>query len=383
MKGRKYTGFIICLSLLLGAGFLSPCHGADFAAKKGLAFYEQDLTHLTKQTLALPPSEKQQKEILDHLFQMKFSEAERLFEFCSDSGEAKRQVAELYLLKAIENREAGNWVQAHAALEDAEAWSQDARNRNLQIGETQIDMAYFSRELEERIREKGSKVTFLIMKFPEDKMFHPDKVVLEQYDATKSKKTDAIELEDTPYQYTTAQWKPLVKPTKDDEEFILSKFRKALYRYFYEPSRDNAEFTLYLPRGGYRLFEKDSSFKQEKFTVTSKKIKVTLQPSPWFALNFSDEVHPANISLSIKGKKWEDLDHVPFGRYRIHVDHSDFAYSVARVNFIQESDEKGMKKKAKASDPGAYVVVEDRGSCTLALQPRSKGQKLRYALKGY
>jgi len=383
MKRRKFTSVIICLFFLLGTGFLFPCHGADYAAKQGLAFYEEDLSQLTKQTLALPASEKEQKELLDRLFQMKFSEAERLFEFCADSGEAKRQVADLYLLKAIESREAGNWVQAHAALEDAETWNKDARKQSLQIGETQIDMAYFSKNLEEKIREKGSKVTFLIMKFPEDKMFHPDKVVLEQYDATKSKKPEATERENTPYQYTQAQWKQVVKPSKEDEAFIISRFRKALYMYFYEPSKTNSEFTLYLPRGDYRLFEKDSALKSEEFTVASKKIKVTLQPAPWFALTFSDEVHPANISLSFKGRNWEDLDHVPFGRYRVHVDHRDYAYSVAKVNFIQESDKKGMKKRARSSNPGAYVVVDDRGSCTLALQPRSLGQKLRYALKGY
>lgn len=391
MKGKRYIPMVlVCLCILLGSGVLSQGIAEDYVAKKGLAVYQKDLTKLVEQSLALNDTDRGQLDMLNRLFEMKFHEAEQLFTFFGNSDTAKRRVADLYLLKAIENNKAGNKIQAYFALLDAESWNKDARKRTLRIAGNYFPVSTFSKELEKEMRKSGNNVKFLIATFPAEQMYHPEKIVLaknkederEPFDSARTGQASNKRKNKSTLRTGEAD-NPLMKVTEEDEQFLLSRFRKALYAYFYDPIESNAEFTLYLPFGSYHVYEKEFAVRPEEFDVTLQESKVNLQPAQWFVLGFSEEVHPSNISLSFHGVEWKDLGHVPFGRYRVKVSSPEFTYPVVNVTFVEKEDMETLQQALNPLKPEATVVVEDRGTCSLGLKKRDSNEKLRYSFLGY
>lgn len=390
MQTKRMIGMVLCATLLLSIVLPSGAAAEDYVAKKGIANYHGDLSKLVEQTLALAATEKGQRSMLNRLFQMKFDEAEHLFAFCGDSEQVKRQIAELYLLKAIENQKAGNRIQAYFALLDAGTWDKQAKTRSMKIGNTYFDMAQYTAKMEAEMRERGNNVRFLIATFPEGQVYHPDKVVMARDDeegpeklasgeavnrAEKWNRTSSLRTEDRRGRSRDM--------TEEDEAFLLARFRKALYAYYYDPIEANAEFSLYLPFGNYYVYEKEFAIRPEEFRVTAQETKVNLQPAQWFRLQFTEEVHPSNITLSFHGVEWKDLQHVPFGRFRIKVNSSNYTYPVVRVAFVEKDDTETLNLVRKPEKPEATVVVADRGTCKLKLRERDSNEKLRYSFLGY
>ncbi len=397
MRGKILAGTILGLALLAVASFSPPCaaDSEDYVAKKGLALYRGDLQNLLQQILALPPEAVDQREFLDRFFRMKFSEAEKMFEACGGGEGTRRGIAEIYLLKAVENRSVGDWIQAYAALLDARKWSKDVARQVLRVGEREISMGEFSSSLEQEVGARGQEVRFVIKPFPEDRMFRPENVVLarsqgEEEPRVRTVKHRARRPSAGPEAgvYGKAQAGQEegetgpVEISERDKAFLLKRFTRSLYAYYYDPTEANAQFSLYLPRGSYYIYEKDFSIHPVEFSVTDEATQVVLRPARWFRMAVSEQVHPAKVSLSFHGKVWKDLDHVPFGRYRIHVKSKEYTAPMVKVTFVPKGEESSDEDDG-ARRPGARIVVEDRGVYKLALRERTGSEKLRYDLFGY
>ena len=123
MRRKIQPAMIIFVCLLLAAGFVLPCGAEDFVAKQGVALYRAELQTLAQQILKLEPADKDQREFLERLFQMKFTDAERMFDVCGDSQEVKRLVAELYLVKAVVADSLGDWIESYFSVKKAAEWN--------------------------------------------------------------------------------------------------------------------------------------------------------------------------------------------------------------------------------------------------------------------
>ncbi len=392
MRRKIQPALILFGCLLLAGGFVPPCGAEDFVAKQGISLYRVELQNLAEQVLRLDPTEKEQREFLDRLFQMKFSEAERMFQVCSDTMEVKRAVAELYLLKAIVAESMGNWIQSYFCMQDAAKWSRQPMTQSLQIGDKAYNMASFSYDMENKARQWGNNVRFVIKPFESDKMFRPNKVVL-----ARSEEEDAQPKSESSVSGTSARqdrttspggrWDTNVEPVGEfelsakDEAYLLERFNKALYAYYYDPTEKNAQFEVFLPHGEYYIYEKDFTVHPVDFVVTTQNTQVILQPARWFRLTVTDEVHPSDIHLSFHGVEWKDFDHVPFGSYRVHVKSNKFTASAVRITFVPVTE--GDSEKEATAGKGEIVVVPDRGEYQLSLRTRTGNEKLRYSLLGF
>jgi hypothetical protein len=340
--------------------------------------------------LLLDPSQQEQRGVLDRLFQMKFAEAERLFKVTGGGDGAKHQIAEMYALKSIEDQEQGNWIQAYSALKEAEAWNKDVKSRSLQVGGKRVDIGPLMEALEKQALANGKKVRFLIKPFPPEQMFHPDNVILirteEQVKSVRPQTVSERRSEglgtDAPAREPEVVLSPI---SKQDEAFVVKNFRKALYAYFYNPIDTNAEFSAYLPQGRYRLWEKDFAIHPVDFKVSVKNTQVVIQPASWFRLTFSDQVHPSDIEVSSNGTEWKDLNHLPFGDYRVKVRDSEFTYPFVKVVFQRNGNASFQEETATVtqSQDTRYVNVGERGTCRLLLRERDGSERFRYGVLGY
>lgn len=383
------TALIACLLASLGFGTL--CAAEDYVAKKGVALYRVDLQNLTNQLIKLEPSDKDQREFLDRLFQMKFAEAERMFQVCGDDKEVKRQIADLYLLKAIETEAMGNWIQAYFAMQHAKTWNPEVVVQHLQVGEKGYNVAAFADELESKAKTWGNDVRFVIKTFPADQVFRPEKVVLARSEEEESEEDPAVAPRrpsgrldrDSPGGRWDAIEEPREKPeiSAKDEAFWLDEFKKALYAYYYNPIERNAQFNLFLPYGEYHIYEKDFSVHPVEFSVSEASTQVVLRPARWFRLTISDEVHPSDVHLVFHGMEWKDFSHVPFGSYRVRVKSGEYTAPAARMTFMPKEDVAA--ESESTAKRGAMVVVEDRGVYEMKLRERNGNEKLRYSLLGF
>jgi hypothetical protein len=391
MRSKILTSMILFACLFLIGGFPSLCGAEDYAAKKGVALHRADLQNLVQQIVKLDPKEKDQRDFLDRLFQMKLAEAERMFQVCGDAQEVKRQVAEIYLLKAIEADAMGSWIQAYFALQSSEAWNKEALTQYLQIGEKGYKVAAFAKELEKKLQRWGNNVRFVIKPFPREKMFQPDRVVLARSEEEQKEKKTAVNQKpsqgrpdrDSP----GGRWDAIEGSPKKmeispkDKAYLLDRFNKALYAFYYNPIERNAEFDLFLPYGEYHLYEKDFTVHPVEFAVSGRSTQVVLRPARWFRLAISEEVHPANVRLSFHGTEWKDLNHVPFGSYRVRVQSNEYTAPAARMTFVPKGD--GISEEEAAASRGEVVVVEDRGVYKMTLRERTGNEKLRHSLLGF
>ena len=140
---------------------------------------------------------------------------------------------------------------------------------------------------------------------------------------------------------------------------------------------------LYIPQGTYRLWEKDFAIHPIDFEVSQKDTRVIIQPTCWFRLTFSDDVHPSDIELSYDGTEWKDFTHVPFGSYRLKVKNKGFTYPFVKVTFLMKRGASLEQEAATQSQSDRNVVVEERGTCRLLLRQRNEAEKIRYNLLGY
>ncbi len=392
MRWKTRCALILFGCLLLAGGPVPPCGAEDFVAKQGISLYRTELQNLAQQTLKLDPSEKEQREFLDRLFQMKFSEAERMFQICSDTMEVKRVVAELHLLKAILAESMGNWIQSYFCLQDAAKWSRQPLTQSLQIGEKTYNMAKFSHEVESKARQWGNPVRFVIKPFEPDKMFRPNKVVLarsEEEENVQPKNTGNLTRTHARQDRSSpgGRWDTNIEPvgafelSEKDEAYLLERFNKALYAYYYDPTEKNAQFEIYLPHGEYYVYEKDFTIHPVDFVVTEQNTQVILQPARWFRLTVTDEVHPSDVHLSFHGVEWKDFEHVPFGSYRIRVKNDQFTAPAVRMTFVPVADDGS--EEDNVAGKGEIVVVPDRGEYRLSLRARTGNEKLRYSLLGF
>jgi hypothetical protein len=391
MRRKIQPAMILFVCLLLTAGFVLPCGAEDFVAKQGVALYRVELQNLAQQILKLEPAEKDQRDFLERLFQMKYAEAERMFEVCGDGTEVKRAIAELYLVKAIVANALGEWIQSYFAVKEAAEWNRQVMTQSLRIGEKAYNIPTFSHDLENKAQQWGNRVRFVIKPFDMDNMFIPEKVVLARSEEEETEtptvpstsrarvKNDA----DSPGGRWDPQAEPLgnVEISPKDQAFLLERFNKALYAYYYDPVEKNAKFEIFLPHGEYYVYEKDFTIHPVDFEVSKKNTQVTLEPARWFSLTISDEVHPSNVHLSFHGVKWEDYDHVPFGTYKVHVKSDEFTGPAVHITFVPEdADTSGEKAAAKK---GQVVIVADRGEYALSLRARTGNEKMRYSLLGF
>lgn len=391
MRWKTQTAVILFVCLLLAGGLAIPCGAEDYAANNGIALYRVELQNLAQQIVKLKPAEEDQREFLDRLFQMKFGEAERMFSVCGDGKQVKRLIAELYVLKAVVADAMGNWIQSYASVQDAAGWSRDALTQPLKLGGKEVDVVAFSEALKAKVQARGNQVRFVIKPFPSDRMFHPDKVVLSRSEdeATEtrsvgtSNRTRARQdrgSQDERWK-TTEEPREKIEVSQQDQAYVVDRLNKALYAYYYDPIEKNAQFDLFLPCGGYYLYEKDFTVHPVEFEVSDRNTQVVLRPARWFRMTVSEEVHPSNVHLSFHGVEWKDLDHVPFGRYRVHVKSNQFTGPAVRVTFVPKMDT--ASEEEAAGRKGKVVVVEDRGVYKLSLHQRTGNEKLRYSLLGF
>jgi hypothetical protein len=377
--------------LLLAAGFALPCGAEDFVAKQGVALYGVELQNLAQQILKLEPEDTDQREFLERLFQMKFAEAERMFGVCGDSTAVKRSIAELYLVKALVADSLGDWIQSYFATKEAAEWNRQVMTQSLKIGEKAYNIPTFSHDLENKAHQWGNRVRFVIKEFPPDHMYHPEKVVLKRKadEGTKAQtvpstsrarvKKDA----DSPGGRWDAPVEPLgsVEISPKDQAFLLERFSKALYAYYYDPVEKNAYFEIFLPHGEYHVYEKNFTIHPVDFEVSKKKTQVTLQPARWFRLTITDEVHPSNVHLTYQGERWDDYNHLPFGSYKVHVKSTEFTGPAVWITFVPE--DLASSEDKKSAGKGQVVIVPDRGEYELSLRPRTGNEKMRYSLVGF
>jgi hypothetical protein len=390
MRRKKATVTILFGCLLLAGGFAPPCGAEDYVAKQGVALHRIELQNLAHQILKLDAGDREQREFLDRLFQMKFAEAEKLFYATEEGPEVNRAIGELYLLKALETEAMGNWIQAHFAIQDAAARSPQVMSQNLVVGEKTYSVPAFARDLESKTRQWGNLVRFVIRPFPSDRMFRPEKVVLSRSEEEKAQGAPV----NTPNPRSAepekaspgGRWETDTKPLErleispKDQAYLLERFSKALFAYYYNPIPKNAAFNLFLPHGEYYVYEKDFMIHPVDFEVSEGNTQVVLQPATWFQLTLSDEVHPSNVVLSFHGVEWKDLNHVPFGSYRILVKSNEFTAPV-HITFVPKADASSEPGSLRAK--GEVVVIEDRGVYNLSLRKRTGNEKLRYSLLGF
>jgi hypothetical protein len=379
--------------LFLAAGFVLPCMAEDFVAKKGVALYRSELRNLAEQIVKLEPAEKDQREFLERLFDMKFADAERMFEVCGDSPEVKRLVAESYLLKAVVADSMGDWIQSYFAVKDAAAWSRQVMTQSLHVGGKVYNMATFSHDLENKAKRWGNRVRFVIKPFTLDNMYHPEKVVL----ARNEEEEAEPKVERSSYRArvkrgagspggrwdTQPELLESVEISPKDNAYLLERFSKALYTYYYDPVETNARFEIFLPHGEYYVYEKDFTIHPVDFEVSKGNTQVILQPARWFRLTISDEVHPSNVHLSFHGVRWEDYEHVPFGSYKVHVKSNEFTGPAVRITFVPGLDGEPEDEASAGKSKGEVVVVPDRGEYQLSLRARTGNEKMRYSLLGF
>lgn len=380
MRCRSVAGIVLAVALAVAAAGPSPCGAEDYVAKKGLTLYRSDLQNLAQQILALGSSAGDQRTFLHRLFEMKFAEAERIFGLCGQEDEVRRQVAELYLMRAIENRAVGNWIQTYFSLKDAETWNPDALRQVVDMGGRRFEMTAFAKDLEGEMRAKGNNVRFRIKSFDGGQMFRVDNVILaESYEQGEG---------EGPGDGAATGFSSIGQNgrkdgiTEQDWAFLRDRFYKSLYAYYYDPSEQNAEFELYLPRGDYYVYEKDFALHPVEFTVSTQSTQVILQPARWFQMTLSEEVHPSNVRLSFHGMEWTDLTHVPFGTYKIHIKNKRYTYPSVKVTFVPKGDPSYLNEMGSQVAEEA-VYVDDRGVYQLAFQERNSSEKLRYKLLGY
>ncbi len=378
--------------LLVAGGFVLPCEAEDYVAKQGIALYRVELQNLAAQIVKLDPTAVDQREFLDRLFQMKFDEAEKMFQVCGDGPEVKRLVAELYLLKAVEAEAVGNWIQAYFCVKDAETWNRQVMTQALEIGGKVRNMATFSHDLNDKAKQFGNEVRFVIKEFPLEKMFRPEKVVLARSEEEEGTETQTVRspsrarVKQDPRNSPGGRWdtnveaEETIELSPKDQAYVIDRFKKALYAYYYSPIEKNAKFDIFLPRGEYYVYEKDFMIHPVDFEVSGGNTLVTLQPARWFQLTVSDEVHPSNVLLSFHGMEWEDFTHVPFGSYRVHVKSREFTAPAVRITFVPKEQ---ASEEETAAAKGEVVVVEDRGTYQLSLHERTGNEKLRYSLLGF
>jgi hypothetical protein len=352
-----------------------------------------ELQNLAQQILKLDPEDTDQREFLERLFQMKFADAERMFGVCGDSQEVKRLVAELYLVKAVVAESLGDWVQSYFSVKEAAEWNRQIMTQSLQIGEREYNIPRFSNNLENKAKQWGSRVRFVIKPFDLDNMFSPEKVVLArnedgetQSPAVRSTSRARVKRNaDSPGGRWDTQLEPPGKMeiSPKDKDFLLERFNKALYTYYYDPVEKNERFEIYLPHGEYYIYEKDFTIHPVDFEVSGKKTQVILEPARWFRLTISDEVHPSNVHLSFHGVKWEDYDHVPFGTYKVRVKSTEFTGPAVWITFVPELDATSGEVASAGKRKGQVVMVPDRGEYTLPLRARTGNERMRYSLLGF
>ena len=394
MRWKTHIAVILFASLLFTGGFPAPCGGVDYAVKKGLALYRVDLENLAQQILRLEPTDKDQREFLDRLFQMKFAEAERMFEVCKDvqDQEVKRLIADLYVLKAIEAEKMGNWIQSYFAVKDAAEWNPEALKQSLDLGGKVHNTAALAQALEQKVQNWGNRVRFVIRPFPPDQMFRPEKVVL-----ARSEEEEEIEVRHPPpprrshgrldaippggRRDAVEERQEKIRISQKDEVFLFDRFNKALYAYYYSPIERNAQFEIFLPRGNYHVYEKDFTVHPVEFEVSDRSTQVILEPARWFRLTVSEEVHPSDVQLSFHGVEWKDFNHVPFGRYRVRVKNREYTGPAARITFVPKDG--ASSEEQAAAVKGETVAVEDRGGYRLTLRERTGNERLRYSLLGF
>jgi hypothetical protein len=392
MRRKTQPAMTLFVCLLLAAGFVLPCGAEDFVAKQGVALYRVELQNLAQQILKLDPEDTNQREFLERLFQMKFTDAERMFEVCGDGMVVKRSIAELYLVKALVADSLGDWIQAYFSVKDAVEWNRQVMTQSLQIGEKAYNIPTFSNDLENKAKQWGNRVRFVIKPFDPDTMYQPAKVVLARSGdgetdnkAVRSTSRARVKRDaDSPGGRWDTQVEPLgnAEISLKDQAFLYERFNKALYAYYYDPGEKNAKFEVFLPHGEYHVYEKDFAIHPVDFEVTKKKTQVTLQPARWFRLTVTDEVHPSNVHLTYHGERWEDYDHVPFGSYKVHVKSNEFTGPAVLITFVpaeMDGESVATPKKAK----GDVVVVEERGDYELSLRARTGNEKMRYSLLGF
>ena len=391
MRSKTLFTMALFACLLLSGGFPTLCAAEDYVAKKGVALYRVDLQNLANQLLRLEPTDKDQREFLDRLFQMKFAEAERMFQICGDDEEVKRQIADLYLLNAIEAEGMGNWIQAYFAMQHAKVWNPEVLVQHMQVGEKGYNVAAFAEELESKAKTWGNDVRFVIKTFPQDQMFRPEKVVLARSEEEESAEDVTITPRrpsgrldrDSPGGRWDAVTEPVEKPeiSPKDEAFWLDAFKKALFAYYYSPIERNAQFNLFLPHGEYHIYEKDFSIHPVEFSVSDASTQVVLRPARWFRLAISDEVHPSEVHLVFHGTEWKDFSHVPFGSYRVRVKSNEYTAPAGRMTFV--SKEEVASEGETGARRGETVVVDDRGVYEMKLRERNGNEKFRYSLLGF
>ena len=393
MRRKTQPAMILFVCLLLAAGFVLPCGAEDFVAKQGVALYRVELQNLAQQILKLEPADKDQREFLERLFQMKFAEAERMFKVCGDGLEVKRLVAELYLVKAVVADSLGDWIQAYFSVKEAGEWNRQVMTQSLQIGEKAYNIPTFSSDLENKAQQWGNRVRFVFKPFSLEKMFRPEKVVLARSEEQETQQavvrsTSRARVKrgaDSPGGRWDTQPEPLgnVEISPKDQAYLLERFNKALYAYYYDPVEKNAQFEIFLPHGQYYVYEKDFTIHPVDFEVSEKNTQVILQPARWFRLTVSDEVHPSNVHLSFHGVKWEDYDHVPFGSYKVHVKSNEFTGPAVWITFVPEMGAASEEEAPAGKRKGEIVVVPDRGEYVLSLRARTGNEKMRYSLLGF
>jgi hypothetical protein len=172
-----------------------------------------------------------------------------------------------------------------------------------------------------------------------------------------------------------------IELTPKDQAYLLERFNKALYAYYYDPTPKNAQFEVFLPHGEYYVYEKDFKIHPVDFEVSTENTQVILRPARWFRLTVSDEVHPSNVHLSFHGVEWRDFSHVPFGSYRVHVKSNQYTAPAVRITFVPVTDD--ASEQGTAGGKGETVVVPDRGEYELSLRSRTGNEKLRYSLLGF
>ncbi len=381
MRWKALTSLFICIGAFVVCPSAAICEAEENVVKRGLSLCRTDLQHIVQQILTLPVGDAEQGGFLHRLFQMKFEEAERLIEINDDSDDVKRIIAELFLLKALENNALGNWIQSFYALKDAEGWSKEASTKSLRIANKQYNISALSTNLENEMHVKGNEVQFHILPFPKDRMFRPDNVTLGQIYQGEMTEKGAFS---SSSRKDKSAGSPVAsrRMSKQDKIFMLERFHKALHTYYYDPIEDNAAFMLYLPHGSYYLFEKDFFIHPVEFIVTGPNTQVVVGPAKWFTLALGKEVEKKNIILSFHGTEWKDFEHVPFGCYQVQVKDELLAGPADKIDFVPAGDP-ALQEKRDSGKAKKLIEVEEKGVFQLIFHERSRSEKQRYKQHGY
>jgi len=74
---------------------------------------------------------------------------------CGDSPEAKRVIAELYLVKAVVADSLGDWIQSYFSVKEAAEWNRQVMSQSLQIGEKAYNIPTFFKQPGEQGKAVG------------------------------------------------------------------------------------------------------------------------------------------------------------------------------------------------------------------------------------